>query len=336
MTETTIGIPGASTPAPRDEDQGRLRRLAQMNLRFAMLWILLGLVIAAQVVYPSFLTVTNLENLLTQNANVGIVAAGMTFVMISGGFDLSVTGTVSLGSVLFAGLCYNSHLPVPFALLLSMLVGAGCGLLNGLVIGHLRVNAFVATLGTATAFDGVAALYSHSQPITVAGVPGFGYVGAGRLLGLPVPIVLLGGSLLLGGLVLRSTAYGRKLYAVGGNNEAARLAGLPTDRIRTIAFVVCGIGAAFAGAMLASTLSAGQADQLPTVALDSIAAVVIGGTSLYGGEGAMWRTAVGVMILGTLNNLFSSLAVQSPVQNVIKGGVVIVAVALETVSRRRR
>src|SRR5262249_48124321 len=152
------------------------------------------------------------------------------------------------------------------------------------------------------AFDGIAALYSNSQAIPVAGVPGFETLGAGQVGGLPVPVIVLAVLYLAAGLLLHRTAFGRNAFAVGGNAEAARLAGLPTDRVRVIAFVIVGASAGLAGAMLASTLATGQIDQLSTVALDAIAAVVIGGTSLFGGEGAVWRTTVGVLILATLNN----------------------------------
>jgi ribose transport system permease protein len=313
----------------------RSTTLVAWVVRYAMLWILAALVIAAQLAYARFLTFDNLENLLTQNAELGIVAMGMTLVVIGGGFDLSVSGTFSFGAVLFAGLCANSHWSTALSLLAVLAAGAGLGLVNGLVITRLRVNAFIATLGTAVAYGGLADMYANSSPIPVSGVAGFTTLGTGEVLGVPVPIVVMAALFLIGGFVLAKGSYGRRLYAVGGNLQAARLAGLRIDHVRVVAFVVCGTVTALAGAMLASTLSTGQTNQIPTIALDAIAAVVIGGTSLYGGEGAMWRTAVGVLILATMNNLFSSLAVDTPVQQLIKGAVVIVAVALETYTRGR-
>jgi ribose transport system permease protein len=217
-----------------------------------------------------------------------------------------------------------------------MAAAALLGALNGVLVTKLGVNAFITTLGTAAAYGGLAALYSNSQAITVFNVRGFEFLGAGRIGGFSVPVLVLGALFLIGGVVLHRTTYGRNLFAVGGNPEAARLAGLPVDRVVIIAFTISAASAALAGCMMASTLATGQTDQLSTVALDSIAAVVIGGTSLFGGEGAMWRTVVGVLILATLNNLFSSLAVESPIQNIIKGCVVIAAVAFETKSQRRR
>ncbi|MGX5805485.1 ABC transporter permease [Bradyrhizobium sp. Arg314] len=303
------------------------------SVRYAMLWILAALVIAAQATYGNFLSVPNIINLLTQNVNLGIVALGMTLVVIGGGFDLSVSGTFSFGAVLFAGLCASNGLPVVGALVAVLLGGALLGLINGLIITKLNVNAFITTLGTAVAYEGIAAMYSNSSPIPVRDVPGFDIIGSGELFGVAIPIILLVALYLVGGILLSKSAYGRMLYATGGSLQAARLAGLRVDRIRVASFIACGVTAAFAGAMIASTLNTGQSNQIPTIALDAIAAVVIGGTSLYGGEGAVWRTAVGVLILAVLNNLFSSLAVETSVQNVIKGVVVIGAVALETYTR---
>jgi len=321
-----------------EESKGvdRIRVLRRWSVRYAMVYVLAGLVVAAQLTYSNFLSLANVNNLLIQNANVGVVAIGMTFVMVSGGFDLSVSGTLSLGSVLFAGLCMNSGLAILPSLVVAVAAAAALGAVNGLLVTKLGVNAFITTLGTAAAFGGVAAMYSDSQAISVSNVPGFEFLGAGHIAGLWTPVLLLGALFLVGGIVLHWTTYGRNLFAVGGNPEAARLSGLPVDRVVIIAFTISGASAALAGCMIASTLATGQIDQLSTIALDSIAAVVIGGTSLFGGEGAMWRTVVGVLILATLNNLFSSLAVEAPVQNIIKGCVVIAAVAFETASRRQR
>ena len=169
-------------PSPSNK-RGKVKRIL---IRYAMVWVLIALVIAAQISYSRFLTFTNVKNLLSQNAEVGIIAAGMTLVLIGGGFDLSVTGTLSLGSVLFAGFCMNNGISVVPALLLVLAVGAGCGLLNGLVVTKLGVNPFVTTLGTAAVFDGIAALYSNSEPITVSGVPGFAALGSNSILGLPI------------------------------------------------------------------------------------------------------------------------------------------------------
>jgi ribose/xylose/arabinose/galactoside ABC-type transport system permease subunit len=334
-TDVTPALPAteASMRLARPAESRRARAL-DLALRYGMLIVLLVLVVVAELVFHQFLTVTNLQNLVIQNASTAIVAIGMTFVIISGGFDLSVGGSFAIGSVLFAKFAVGGT-PIIISLGLALAAGLACGLVNGLVITKLRVNTFVATLGTGAAFTGAAALLSHSAPIS-AFIPGFSTLGAGHIAGVGIPVVLVVVLFLLSGFTLSRTVFGRSLFATGGNREAARLAGLRVDRVQVVAFLIAGVLAALAGAVLASILSTGQFDQDTTVALDSIAAVVIGGTSLYGGEGAMWRTAVGVAILATMNNLFSSLAIATSTQSVIKGLVVVLAVAFEELARRIR
>lgn len=310
------------------------RRLTRGALRYGMLILLIVLIIAAQLAYPVFLTPLNIQNTITQNASMAIIAVGMTFVIIGGGFDLSVAGTLGLASVAYSML-YLAGLPVGACLVSALLAGVVAGIINGLVVTKLGVNAFVATLASASIFLGMAALISGSRPIIVPSSAQFGLLGSGQVGSISVALILIVVLFVVGGLVLHRSIYGRSLYATGGNREAARLTGLAVDRITILSFVGCGFLAALAGVVLASKLSVGGADQAPSVALDAIAAVVLGGTSLYGGSGAIWRTVVGVGILATMNNLFSSLALPSPAQDLIKGVVLIAAVAFEVVVRRR-
>ena len=310
------------------------RRVGRVALRYGMVILLVVLIVAAQVAYPAFLTPLNIQNTITQNASMAIIAVGMTFVIIGGGFDLSVAGILGMASVSYAML-YMSGFPVWVCLVAALAVGILAGLVNGLVVTKLQVNAFVATLASALIFLGLAALVSGLRPIIVPTDPQFGFLGSGRIGPVSITLILVVLLFLIGGFVLSRSIYGRALYATGGNREAARLAGLPVDRVTIVAFVACGFLAAVAGIVLASKLSVGGADQAPSVALDAIAAVVLGGTSLYGGSGAMWRTVVGVGILATMNNLFASLALPSPAQDLIKGTVLIAAVAFEVVVRKR-
>lgn len=310
------------------------QRIGRLSLQYGMVILLIVLVIAAQISYPAFLSPLNIQNTVTQNASMAIIAVGMTLVIIGGGFDLSVAGIFGMGSVAYAML-YMAGLPVFAAILIALVIGILAGLFNGLVITKLEVNALVATLASALIFLGIAALASGMRPIIVPASPEFSLLGAGRIGPVSIAFLVVIGLFLIGGLVLSKSVYGRQLYATGGNREAARLAGLPVDRITIISYVITGFLAAFAAVILASKLSVGDSSQAPSVALDAITAVVLGGTSLYGGTGAMWRTAIGVGILATLNNLFSSLALPSPSQDLIKGAVLIAAVAFEVVVRKR-
>jgi ribose transport system permease protein len=302
--------------------------------RYGMVIVLVLLVAASQAIYPQFLDPMNVRNILSQNAPVGIVAVGMTLVMITQGFDLSVGSAYAGGATLFAGLTVAGWPLLPAAAT-TIAVGLLAGSCNGLIVTKLKVNPFVATLGTMSAFAGLALIYSKSQPIIVPD-EAFTVLGRGYYFGLPISIWILLAFLIGGEVVLSKTVYGRQLYAIGGNDEAARLAGLRTELLRASTYVVCSGCAVIAGMIIASRLALGQADIGATMALDSIAVVVIGGTSLLGGEGSIWQTAIGLLIVSALKNILDSLAVDTNYQLLIKGIIVIVAVAIDAkVSARR-
>lgn len=302
-------------------------------LQFGMIGVLIALVILASLVYPRFLNPINLRNILSQSAPVGIVAAGMTFVMIAGGFDLSVGAIFALAAVTFAMLADSFGLWG--AGLVALATGLACGLVNGFLVTRMNVNTFVATLGTGSVFGGIAYIVSRSAPHSPDDYD-FQELGVGSILAVPYSILLLIVSLSVGGVVLARTVYGRALYAIGGNMEAARLSGIRVENWKAATYAISGLCSALAGMLLASRLGVGQADMGTDIALDSIAIVVIGGTSLLGGEGAMWRTAVGLLILATLTNVFDALAISTNYQLVTKGLIVIGAVALDAYARGRR
>ena len=296
-----------------------------------IVWLLIALVILCRILYPGFLARDNIFNILSQNVQVGLIALGMTFVMIAGGFDLSVGAIYAAGATVYA--MEAKEMALPLAALMALAVGLLCGSLNGIIVTRLKVNPFVATLGTTSIFAGAAYLYSHSAPVLVDR-PDFTVLGAGRWFGVPISLVLLIIAYVVGAVVLSKTVYGRSLYAVGGNPEAARLAGLRVELLKTSTYALVGVLAAFGGMIIASRLSIGQADIAGTMSLDAIAIVIIGGTSLFGGSGAVWRTAVGLLLLAALTNIFDALALDSNFQSLIKGAIVIGAVALDAYSRR--
>lgn len=333
MSTPTIG---AKAEGPIAEDAPKRRDatwfLHRVVLQLAMVWALIALAILSNILYPGFFEWGNIENILYQNAPIGLVAVGMTFVIIAGGFDLSVGALFAGGAVLFAK--FSNDVPIELAFAGAAAAGMAAGAINGLIITKLRVNAFVATLGTASLFGGAVFLYSDSAPI-VSENASFADFGNGKILGLPTVVWVLGAGIVLGGILLARTIYGRSVFSVGGNDEAARLAGIRVDLIRGSTYVLTGLCAAIAGMMLASRVGVGQADVGADIPLDAIAIVIIGGTSLLGGEGAMWRTAVGLLLLGTINNLFFSLGWEAPAQQVVKGAIVIAAVSIDALSRRR-
>lgn len=320
-----------STTATDVAPASALRRLDPAQ--FGLVGAFLLLVVIAQWVHPGFLTWTNIRLILSQNAPLGIIAVGMTFVMISGGFDLSVGAVYAFAATMFAKVANAVGFVAGGAE--ALLLGLVCGLVNGLLVAVFRVNPFVATLGTASIFSGAAYVYSNSQPFT-AQDPSFFFLGQSAMGPLPVAVWILSAVVLVGGFTLSRTLYGQAIYAVGGNETAARLAGLRVGLVRISAFAVVGVLSALAGMIQASRLGVGQADIGATMPLDAIAVVVIGGTSLFGGEGSVWRTVLGLLFVGAITNLFYSMAVDSNIQLIAKGSLVIAAVGLDVWSRSRR
>jgi ribose transport system permease protein len=305
---------------------------AQWVFRYGMVLALIALIVVTAILDPSFLQTNNLLNLLRQWAPPGLMAVGMTFVIISGGFDLSVGGTYAAAAVLSASLALQ--MPIPVAIALSVLMGAGIGLANGIVITRLDVNPFVATLGMGFIVTGMTEVLSNAMPMIVED-PRFQIFGGGDLWGIPIPGVLLIIALLVGGLVLARSVYGRYVYAIGGGDEASRLTGLRTRSVRTLAYVITGALAALAGCVIASQLGEGQGDIGRNVELGVITIVIVGGNAVSGGEGAMWRTATGIGILAILGNAFDHLQVSTFWQEVIEGLIVITALAIDAYGKRR-
>lgn len=329
-----LGAKGSGASAAPAAERTLAGRAGELLLRYGMVFALVGIVIVAQVLYPGFLAPQNISNILSQNAPLGIIAVGMTFVMVAGGFDLSVGALYAAGATFYASLAVQD-ISLPVAAALTVLVGLVAGAVNGAVVTRLKVNPFVATLGTSSIFGGAAFLYSRSSPFVVQN-SAFTELGRGYLAGVPYAVLILVGVFVVGGVALAKTVYGRSIYAIGGNNEASRLAGMRVDLLRASTYVLVGACSTVAGMIIGSRLGVGQADIGATMALDAIAVVVIGGTSLRGGEGAIWRTAIGLLILAVITNLLDSLAVDANVQLVVKGAIVIGAVALDALARSRR
>jgi len=307
--------------------------------RYAMVGVLIGLLIIATILYPGFFGLANISNILTQNASIGLIAIGMTFVMISGGFDLSVGATYALGATVSAGTAIQTG-NVGLGIIAGVIGGAIMGTANGQLISRLNINPFVATLGSSSIILGLAYIYSNSAPFIVTNhpdlLPSFQTLALSTFLGIKMPIWILVIAFLVAGFILAKTTYGRNIYAVGGNFDAAWLSGLRVRGLRASPYVVTGILAALAGTMDASRLGVGQADIGANMALDAIAIVVVGGTSLLGGEGAMWRSAVGLLIFATLTNVFYSLNVTQNWQLIAKGTIVVAAVAVDAVIRAKK
>jgi ribose transport system permease protein len=302
--------------------------------RYGMALALVALVIVTSIWDTSFLSVNNILNLLRQWAPPGLMAVGMTFVVISGGFDLSVGGTYSAAAVLSASLVEKLGFAPVVAFLLTLMLGTGIGFINGAVITRLEVNPFVATLGMGFVITGLTELASNATPVLVERQD-FQTLGGGNLFGIPIPGLLMVGALIVGGLLLGRTVFGRYIYAIGGSDEASRLTGLRTRSIRTMAYVMTGALAALAGCIIASQLGEGQGDLGQNVELGVITIVIVGGNAVNGGEGAMWRTATGIGLLAVLGNAFDHLQVSTFWQQVIEGTIIILALAIDSFGKRQ-
>lgn len=279
-----------------------------------------------------FATKANLLNLLDQSAPIGIMAAAGTLVFIAGGFDLSVGALLTLAGVLAAKAA--GEVSVVPALLVGLAVGLAGGVLNGLLASVGRINAFITTLATSIIFRGVALALTGGSVIAVAD-PSFTDLGLGSFLGVTYTIWLWVAFALVCAVLLNRTVFGRYVFSCGDNLEAARLSGLRTGLVRASTFALSGFSAGLAGILIASRSASGDTGTGTGIELTVIAAIVIGGTSLLGGEGAIWRSVVGVLILGMINNAFTLLNVSGNYQQIVMGTIILLAVALDMWSRRR-
>lgn len=295
--------------------------------RYGVLLALAVLIAAVAMGSPSFLTPQNVFNIMTQWAPVGIMAVGMTFVILAGGFDLSAASGFALCAVVAAILATND-VPVPLCFLAAIGVGVLIGLGNAFLVVGLRMDPFIATLASGFVLAGVPFVIVDNPFIMVV-ADGFDTIGTGRLWGVPYAALILVGFFVVGAIVLSRTAYGQSVYGVGGNPEASRLFGIRVDLVTASTYVVSGFCMASAAIISTSQLSYSASEQDPALIFDVIVAVVVGGTSLAGGFGAMWRTAAGLAILATVQNGLNLLQFESVAQYMVKGGIIIAALGLD-------
>ena len=310
--------------------------------RGGALIILFLLVVAFAIVTPDFLTVNNLINILRQYSVLMILAVGQTLVIVSRGIDLSVASNAALsGSVMGVAYAYWAW-PEPASLLVGLAAGVAVGAFNGFVITRLDVPDFIATLGTFVAVRGIALLITDGLPVpdferAVEGrtLPGtISTLGVDSVLGMPLIAVVALVCALIGGFILSRTRLGRSAYAIGGNTEAARMSGIKVERSKMWIYVISGLLAAVGGFMLTGRQASANALMGEGLELQSIAAVVIGGTNLFGGEGRMSGTVIGVLIIGVLSNGLSIAGVAEFWQQVVNGLIIVAVVALDQWRRR--
>jgi ribose transport system permease protein len=303
--------------------------VANLLREYGVVAALVVLVVLIGIAQPTFLTFPNQMNILSQWAPVAIMGIGMTYVVLTGGFDLSIGATYALCAVVAAAVGQVQSPIVAFGA--AIVAGTVAGLFNGFVVTALRVNPFIATLGSSLVIAGVTLVITGNRAFLVDFAP-FTTLGRDRFAGVPYSGILMIVLFVFAGLVLAFTAYGQSIYAVGGNAEASRLAGIRTGPVIASTYVIAGASAGVAGIVTASQLSSAQASLGGDLVFDVLTVVIVGGTVLGGGKGAMWRTAVGVGILASLQNGFNLLDIDAFYQDIIKG--LIIIAALTTVDWR--
>lgn len=322
MTDTVTGVAPARTSG---------RRVADLLIEYNFIAIFLVVVAIAAILSPNFLTSTNIANLFQQAAVVGVVAVGMTFVILTGNIDLSVGSVVALCGMLVAVLLAGG-MPIVPALAITILTGALAGAVIGLITALAEVPSFIVSLAGLVSFRGITYLLTDGVP--VSGLPpSFGAISSTMVPVLPGLQVSSMGLMFVvlciaAGALLRLTVFGESVYATGGNAEAARLSGLPTTRILVLVFTVSGVMSALAGILLTSRLRIGQPTAAQGLELDAIAAVVLGGTSLFGGRGGVLGTFFAVMLLQVLRNIFNLLGLGSFYQMTVTGLIIVAAILL--------
>jgi inositol transport system permease protein len=308
--------------------------VSQIMSKYGMLFVLIGMVILMSFLSDSFLVTQNLINIVRQISFIGIVAMGVTMIIITTGIDLSSGSVIALVSVVVASLAHPGEYPLIVPILTGLCIGAITGFINGFITAKGKIPAFIATLGMMTAARGLALLYSGGRPIANM-TDSFLFLGKGTILGIPFPIIvffLLG---IISHLLLSKTKFGKYTYAIGGNEQAAKIAGINVDRYRIMIYSYAGFLSAIAGIMLTARISSGQPSLGNMYELDAIAAAVIGGTSLSGGIGTIPGTIIGALIIGVLNNGLDLLGVSSYWQQILKGAIIVTAVLLDSRKNKR-
>ncbi|RDG19315.1 ribose ABC transporter permease [Leuconostoc pseudomesenteroides] len=292
---------------------------------------LIVLALITTVMNPSFLDPNNLLNLLRQVSINGLIAFGMTFVILTGGIDLSVGAILALTSALSA-MMITSGVPTLIAMLIGIIFGGLLGGLNGLIITKGGAAPFIASLATMTIFRGATYVFTNGNPITSKAMNNsfiFQFIGRGYFFGIPVPVIIMLISFFILYILLHKMTFGRKTYALGGNEKAAFVSGIKVNITKTWIYVISGIMSSAAGMILISRLSSAQPDAGTGFEMDAIAAVVLGGTSLAGGRGRIFGTLIGALVIGTLNNGMNLIGISSFYQQIVKGIVIIIAVLLD-------
>ena len=305
--------------------------LTKLLRQFGLLFVILAIVIIMSIVSPVFLKPQNIINIIRQVSINGIIAVGMTCVILTGGIDLSVGSVVAITSVIcgsFLAMGINWFVACISGVAISILFG----LFNGYMISYVRFQPFIATLASMAIGRGIALAYSNGKPYPIKD-PSFIAIGQGYFLGIPIPIILLVIVVAVGLITLKMTTFGRYIFAIGGNENAAKLSGVRTIRVKLTVYVISAICASIVGLILSARISSGQPTAGESYEMDAIAATAIGGTSMNGGLGSLVGTIEGFILLGLMTNSMNLLNINSFYQQIAKGLLIVVAVFLDMKSK---
>lgn len=296
--------------------------------KYRVFLIFLVLSVIAGLLSDAFFTVNNIMNVLRQVSIIAIIASGMTLVILIAGIDLSVGAVMAFSGAILAGVL-TAGLPLPVALMAALGVGLLFGIFNGFIVARFGVPSFIATLATMVIARGMTLVYTKGYPLVVSNEP-FRFIGSGRIFGIPVPIIIMFVVFGLMYWMLKYTSFGRYIYAIGGNEETAVLAGINVKFIKVAVFGIAGLLSALSAVIYTSRLMSAQPTAGSGIELDAIAAVIIGGTSLAGGKGGVIGTLIGALIMGVLDNVLNLMNVSPFYQSIAKGLVILVAVLVDS------
>lgn len=325
-----------ATSETREKDQ-RWERVNAFLGKYGIVLILLAMILAFSLLSEGFFTARNIFNIIRQISFMGLIAIGVTMVIITGGIDLGSGSVLALSAVLATSLAQlqtsatlkypGLEVPVIVPIVVALGVGALTGIINGSLIAKFKIPPFIATLGMMTVARGFALIYSN-KPLSQL-TPEYNFIGQGVLFGIPFPVILLIVVAVIIHIMLNNTPFGRYIYALGGNEQAARISGVNTDRVKIGVYTLAGLLSGMAGLVVSSRVGSGQPGQGMGIELDAIAAAVIGGTSLAGGIGTIWGTIVGALIIGVLDNGLILLNVDQYWITIVKGTIIVVAVIID-------
>jgi inositol transport system permease protein len=332
----TPATTAAAQPAKQRHSGGLFKTIFR---KYGIFLVFIAMLIVASILSPAFLSPTNLINVVRQMSVVGLIALGVTGVIVSAGIDLSSGSVVGLSAVVAASLAQlpdyaaayykGLNLPVFVAVLAACAVGALVGLLNGSLVAKTRIPPFIATLGTLTTIRGLAYLYTSGRPVSDL-TDDYNFIGQGDFLGIPVPILILVIMAIITHVLYSQTKFGKYIYAIGGNEQAARVSGINVSKYKMLMYVYAGLLSGLAGLVVSARIGSGQSGQGVGYELDAIAAAVIGGASLSaGGIGTVAGTIVGALIIGVLNNILDLTNVSAYWQQIVKGCIIVGAVIID-------